>query len=112
MTIRSSSSEVISPALFFLGEVILANVIYGESCCDSIWEALPLIEIHIGFFADEVGISASDTLYLGESVHDFLLAVDVGVEETKDELEVRLLSGDERWSAVSSCALFILYSGG
>ena len=73
---------------------------------------LPLVEIDIGFFADKIGVSASDTLYLGESVHDFLLAVDIGIEETKDELEVRLLSGDERCSIISCRVLFDLCFGG
>jgi hypothetical protein len=62
---------------------------------------LPLVEIHIGLLANQVGITAPNTLYLRQRVHDLLLAVDIGVEETKDELEVRLLSGDERYTIVS-----------
>lgn len=56
---------------------------------------IPLVQVHISFFADQVGVTASDTLDLGEGVHDLLLAIDVGVEETKNELEVRLLSRDK-----------------
>ena len=56
---------------------------------------IPLIQVHIGFFANQVGITASNALDLGEGVHDLLLAIDVGVEETEDELEVRLLPRDE-----------------
>lgn len=57
---------------------------------------IPLIQVHIGFFANQVGVTASNALDLGEGVHDFLLAIDIGVEKTEDELEVRLLSRDER----------------
>ena len=57
---------------------------------------IPLIQIHIGLLAHQIRVSASDPLDLGERVHDFLFAIDVGVEETEDELEVGLLPGDER----------------
>ena len=56
---------------------------------------IPLIQVHIGLFANQVGVTASNALNLGEGVHDLLLAIDVGVEETKDELEVRLLPRNE-----------------
>ncbi len=55
-------------------------------------DAVPLVEIHIGLLAYQVGVTTSDTLYLGKSIHDLLLAIDIGVEKTEDELEVRLLS--------------------
>lgn len=57
--------------------------------------SIPFVQVHIGFFANQVRVPASDTLDLSESVHDLLLAIDIGVEEPKDELEVRLLSRDE-----------------
>ena len=66
---------------------------------------IPLIQVHIGLFAYQVGVTASNAFDLGEGVHDLLLAIDVGIEETKDELEVRLLPRNEscisgqRWSA-------------
>lgn len=50
-----------------------------------------LVQVDIGLLADEVGVSATDTLNLGQGVDNFLLAVNVGVEQTQDELEVRLL---------------------
>ena len=53
---------------------------------------IPFIQIDIGFLANQIGVSTAHTLDLGESVHDLLLAVDIGVEETKDELEVRFLA--------------------
>ncbi len=61
-------------------------------------EALPLVEIDVGFLADQVGVAAADAFDLGQGVHDLLLAVDVGVEEAEDELEVRLFAGDECWA--------------
>ena len=56
---------------------------------------IPLIQVHIGFLANQVGVTASNALDLGEGVHDLLLAIDIGVEETENELEVRLLPRDE-----------------
>lgn len=55
---------------------------------------IPLVEIDIGLLADQVGVPATDTLDLGQGVHDLLLAVDIGVEKTEDELEVRLLAAN------------------
>ncbi len=54
--------------------------------------AIPLVQVYIGFLANQIGVSASNTLYFGKGVHDLLLAIDVGVEETEDELEVRFLA--------------------
>ena len=61
---------------------------------------IPLVQINIGFLTDQIRVPASDTLDLGEGIHDLLLAVDIGVEETKNELEVRLLS---RYKCCDSC---------
>jgi hypothetical protein len=58
---------------------------------------IPLVQVNIGLLADQVGVTTTDTLYLGEGVHDLLLSIDVGVEETQDELEVRLFAGDESY---------------
>jgi hypothetical protein len=44
-------------------------------------------EIDIGLLADQVGVPAADTLYLGQGVHDLLLAIDVCVQQTDDVLE-------------------------
>lgn len=57
---------------------------------------LPLVEVNISLLADQVGITASDTLYLCQCIHDLLLALDIGVEKSENELEVRLLSRYER----------------
>jgi hypothetical protein len=57
---------------------------------------VPLGEVDIGLLADQVGVTATDTLDLGQRVHDLLFSINVSVEETQDELEVRLLAGHER----------------
>ena len=59
-------------------------------------DSLPFIQVDIGFLADQVRITATYTLDLGQGVHDLLLSIDVGVEKSEDELEVRLLAGNER----------------
>lgn len=48
----------------------------------------PLAKVDIGLLADDVGVSPTDTTDLGEGVHDLDLAVDVGVQETQDVVEV------------------------
>ena len=49
--------------------------------------SVPLVEVNIGLLADQVGVSSTDTLDLGQGVHDLLFAIDVGVQETQDELD-------------------------
>lgn len=56
---------------------------------------VPLVQIHISFLAHQVGVASPNTLDLGQGVHDLLLAIDIGVEETEDELEVALLGADQ-----------------
>jgi hypothetical protein len=75
VTIRSSSSEVSSPAL-------------GHELGPGVFEmgqeetVLPFVEIDIGFLADQVRVSSSDALDLSQGIHDFLLALNIGVEQT------------------------------
>ena len=57
---------------------------------------VPLVEVDIGLLANQVGVAATDTLDLGQGVHDLLLTLNIGVEETQNVLEVRLLAGHER----------------
>jgi len=47
-----------------------------------------LVQVDIGLLADKVGIATPDTLDLGQGVHDLLLSIDIGVEETQNELEI------------------------
>lgn len=57
---------------------------------------VPLGQVNIGLLADQVGIAAADTLDPGQGVHNLLLAVDIGVQQSQNVLEVRLLAGHER----------------
>lgn len=42
------------------------------------WEGgVPLVEVDVGLLADQVAVSATDTLDLGQGVHDLLLAIDL-----------------------------------
>jgi hypothetical protein len=45
---------------------------------------VPLVQIDISLLADQVRVSATDTLDLGQGVHDLLLSVNIGVEETEN----------------------------
>lgn len=45
---------------------------------------IPLVEINISLLADQVRVSATDTLDLGQGIHNLLLSIDVGVEKSKD----------------------------
>ena len=47
---------------------------------------IPLVEVDIGLFADKVGVTTTDTLDLGQRVHNLALAINVSVEETQDVL--------------------------
>ncbi len=65
-------------------------------------DCLPLIQVDIGFLANQIRVATPDALYLRQCVHDLLLAIDVRIEETEDELEVRLLSRNEGYTIVST----------
>jgi len=39
--------------------------------------SVPLVEVDIGLFADQVGVSTTDTLYAGERIHDLVLAINL-----------------------------------
>lgn len=66
------------------------------------WVDVPLGEVDIGLLADQVGVTTSNTLDLSQGVHDILLAIDVGVQQPEDVLEVRLLACHERCSIFQS----------
>ena len=101
---RSSSSDVSSPALHqqvpilatgrtLSSKAVLTVYILVCGVCIASWRRknLPLVQIDVGLLAHQIRVAASHTLYLRQGVHDFLLAVDVCIEETEDELEVALL---------------------
>jgi len=84
---------------------------------------VPLVEIDIGFLADQVRVTASNTLCdmlelyrgirgiggladFGQGVHDLLLSFDIGIEKTKNELEVRLRKSQHLGSSINaSCGI-------
>jgi len=53
-------------------------------------------EIDIGLLANQVGVTATNTLYLGECEHNLLLTLNIGIEETQNKLEIVLRTGNER----------------
>jgi len=40
-------------------------------------EDVPLVEVHIGLLAHQIAVAATDTLDLGQGVHNLLLAIDL-----------------------------------
>ena len=40
-------------------------------------KCVPLAKVDIGLLADQVGVAATDTLDLGQGVHDLLLAINL-----------------------------------
>ena len=54
-------------------------------------EHSPLGEVDIGLLADQVRVPATDTLDLRQGVHNFAFSVNIGVEETKNVLELLVL---------------------
>lgn len=103
VTIRSSSSEVISPALRRRNNQhhgsFQCSVLLSQESIAKDGRNPPFVQVDIGLLTDQVGVSAADTLDLGQGVHDLLLSIDVRVEESKDELEVRLLSCNESYGS-------------
>ena len=52
---------------------------------------VPLANIHLSLLAHGSGETAANTLDGGQGVDDLLLAIDVGVEDTKNVLELSLV---------------------
>jgi hypothetical protein len=50
----------------------------------------PLVQVDIGLFADQVGVTPTNTLNLGEGEHDLSATLDVGVEQTQNVLLGRM----------------------
>ena len=48
----------------------------------------PLVHVDVGFLADDVSETTTDTLDRGESKHDLLLPIDVRVHHTQNMLEL------------------------
>jgi len=54
-----------------------------------------LVHVNVGLLADDVGETATNTLYGGHGVHHLLLAINVGTEDTQDVLEISTILDDE-----------------
>jgi hypothetical protein len=54
------------------GYVLASRFLLGVN-----WIDVPLVQVHIGLLADQVAVAATDTLDLGQGVHDLLLAIDL-----------------------------------
>jgi hypothetical protein len=57
---------------------------------------LPLVKINISLLASNVGITTTNTLDGGQGDHNLVLAVNVGVEQTQNVLELVLVGNLER----------------
>lgn len=104
VTIRSSSSELSSPALQHKhesGRRSLTSDTQREfaramqhrllrdtlsSRCAQERKHSPLVHVDIGLLADQVGITTSNTLDLGKGKHDLSFTRDIGVEQTQNVL--------------------------
>jgi len=70
VTIRSSSSEFSSPALYdYVNELRSTN-----------WKNIPLIEVNIRLLANKVGVATPNTLDLRQGVHNLALSVNISIE--------------------------------
>ena len=58
--------------------------------------SVPFVQVNVGLLADQIGVSPTYTLDLGQGVHDLLLAIDVGIEETENELDCTRVRDLER----------------
>ena len=60
-----------------------------------------LVQVDIGLLAANVGVTTTDTFDGGQGVHDLVLSINVGVENTQDVLESFLVGYNERlWKAL------------
>jgi len=53
-----------------------------------------LVQVNIGLLAHQIGVTAANTLYLGESIDDLLISRDVRIQQPEDVLKARLLTAD------------------
>ncbi|KAG9967235.1 ribosomal protein S13, partial [Aureobasidium melanogenum] len=61
------------------GDLVLGGVLDDGDDALELFRAkcVPLAEVDIGLLADQVGVAATDTLDLGQGVHDLLLAINL-----------------------------------
>lgn len=48
----------------------------------------PFVHVNVGFLTNDVGETATDTFDGGKGEHDLLLAIDIGVQNTKNVLKI------------------------
>jgi hypothetical protein len=60
----------------------------------SLSEYEPLVHVNLSLLADQVGEAAADTLDLGQGIHDLLLTVNVGVEDTQNVLKLLVVEDE------------------
>ncbi len=53
---------------------------------------IPLVHVNVGLLADQVGKATANTLDLGQGVHDLVLTIDVGVEDTQNVLKLLFIN--------------------
>ena len=99
MTMSSSSSFALSsPALFqrkvqsglLITELSTTKLVCIQLmlACQLEFACRPFLEVNLSLLAHNVGKSPSKTLDGGHGVHDVLLAVNIGVENTQNMLKV------------------------
>jgi hypothetical protein len=96
---------------FFRGELTSTwgSLVLGPS--RNIEPSIPLIEIDIGLLANQVAVSATDTLYLCQGVHDLLLSLDVCIEQTKNLFPVRRIRYEEELRGTNVLEVRLLAAG-
>ena len=67
--------------------------IHSISVASTESQSLPLVEINISLLADDVRVTSSNSLDLGQGEHDLSLSIDVGVEQTQNVLELNVGCG-------------------
>lgn len=87
---RSWVVQFNSMKLKFNSNQINSTGVLVLSCLD-----VPLVQVDIGLFADQVGVTAADTLDVSQGIDNLLFTVNVGVEQTDDVLEVGLFARHE-----------------
>jgi hypothetical protein len=56
---------------------------------------LPLSQVHVGFLAYNIRVASTNTFNGGQSVHNFLFAINIGIEQTNNMLEVGLITDSQ-----------------
>ena len=85
-----SVGDILPPVQEPGGDLELGGVLHdGDDSLELIRVELSgtLVEVDIGLLADQVGVSTTNTLDLGQGEHDLPSSINVGVEQTENVLE-------------------------